>query len=60
MSFGIISFTEWNWRTAPRFVGFDNYVQLLASHPHIPIFGITMGHDSVYADERPAKALLSP
>jgi multiple sugar transport system permease protein len=37
MSFGI-SFTEWNWRTAPRFVGFDNYVQLFSNRILYPNF----------------------
>lgn len=37
MSFGI-SFTEWNWRTTPRFVGFDNYVQLFTNRILYPNF----------------------
>lgn len=37
MSFGI-SFTEWNWRTPPRFVGFDNYIQLFTNRILYPNF----------------------
>lgn len=37
MSFGI-SFAEWNWRTPPRFVGFDNYIQLFTNRILYPNF----------------------
>ncbi|MFA5421769.1 MAG: sugar ABC transporter permease [Bacilli bacterium] len=37
MSFGI-SFTEWNWRTPPQFVGFDNYVELFTNRILYPNF----------------------
>ena len=37
MSFGI-SFTEWNWRTSPTFVGFQNYIELFTNRILYPNF----------------------
>jgi len=42
MSFGI-SFTEWNWRNAPIFVGFQNYIQLFSNRILYPNFWKSLG-----------------
>jgi multiple sugar transport system permease protein len=47
MSFGI-SFTEWNWRSTPQFVGFDNYVQLFTNRILYPNFWKSLGVTLIY------------
>ena len=39
----VVSFTNWNLRTAPKFVGVDNYVNLLTNPTRYPDFWPSLG-----------------